>query len=581
MSFRNRPGLDRRHRPRWQDELRSQQLIVAGFAVAMAIAIGIFAATSWSTFYDGHLREVASVGGVPYDKDQLTKRTNIMNAELYAKYLDLGRSRGGANDGFVQQQLSAVQQALQNVQSTAIDSLTTGAYMRADASQLGISVSDDAVSKEVARRTTLPLQLQLSAIVVNALPANAVTGTTPTTAQWAAAEARARGLIAQVKGGADFGKLAKEKSADSATAASGGLVGWIGEGDPTYGPFFDAARNGKGGDIIGPVKGDLSYAVLKVDAVRRAAPDTELKTLLTSGNVSDADYREFVRDQLLQTAYSDYFGSKVLSTYMPQQDVAQIVIESDNGTPTNQDRIRHILIQPVPGSQDQSKATAAQWAKALAEATAVRADLVKPGADWTRLAAQFSDDPGSKSYGGDLGWYNLATAGQTLDQQFVNATIKLKLDEISPPVKTQFGYHLIQVFDQRTSAAAQAAKVLAEVKKDPASFAAVAARESSDHTTSSKGGAIGWVAPWEKDAVLEKAIFGLTTKGQISDPVKDTDGQIYIFKLLDRSASRFMDANRLSTLKSSGYTRWQDSVKAKFDVWTAPELTTTASPTGP
>jgi len=39
MSFRNRPVLDRKHRPRWQDELRTQQLIVASFAIAIAVAI--------------------------------------------------------------------------------------------------------------------------------------------------------------------------------------------------------------------------------------------------------------------------------------------------------------------------------------------------------------------------------------------------------------------------------------------------------------------------------------------------------------------------------------------------------------
>ena len=52
MSFRNRPVLDRKHRPRWQDELRTQQLIVAGFAIAIAVAIGIFAANAWSEHYD-------------------------------------------------------------------------------------------------------------------------------------------------------------------------------------------------------------------------------------------------------------------------------------------------------------------------------------------------------------------------------------------------------------------------------------------------------------------------------------------------------------------------------------------------
>ena len=46
MSFRNRPVLDRKHRPRWQDELRTQQLIVAGSALAIAVAVGIFAAAA-------------------------------------------------------------------------------------------------------------------------------------------------------------------------------------------------------------------------------------------------------------------------------------------------------------------------------------------------------------------------------------------------------------------------------------------------------------------------------------------------------------------------------------------------------
>ena len=80
MAFRNRPTLDRKHRPRWQDELRSQQLIVAGFAVAIAIAIGIFGATSWSSYYDSHLRQVAYVGGLSVDRDALTQRTAVITA---------------------------------------------------------------------------------------------------------------------------------------------------------------------------------------------------------------------------------------------------------------------------------------------------------------------------------------------------------------------------------------------------------------------------------------------------------------------------------------------------------------------
>ncbi|MDP9271071.1 MAG: peptidylprolyl isomerase [Chloroflexota bacterium] len=577
MSFRNRPTLDRRHRPRWQDELRSQQLIVAGFAIAIAIAIGIFGAASWSTFYNGHLREVARVGDVSFDKDQLSRRTGILVAGLEARGFDLSSASGGANDAAVQQQLQALQTSLQSADSDALDSLTTGAYMRNQASRLGISVSDDAISKEVSRRGTLPFRIKLSAITLNALPANAAAGTKPTAAQWAAAEAKARSLITQVKGGSDFGKLAKAQSADTASAKLDGLIGWVQSSDPIYAAFFTAAKDGKAGEIIGPVKGDVGYAVLKVEAVRKATADTQLKSLLAAVHASDADYREYLRDELLQTAYQAYFGAKVVGTYMPQRNVAQIVIQGDGGTPILKQRIRHILIQPQPGTQDQTKAAPAQWAAALATAKLVRADLLKPNADWNKLAKEFSEDPGSNNYGGDLGWYSRSDASTNLDADFVAGLLPLKLNQISQPVKTKFGYHIIQVFEQRNLAQEQANKAEAEVKGAPNTFAAVAARESSDHASAAKGGDIGWVAPYEKDETLGAAIFALTSKGQISPAVSGSDGQIYIFKLLDISPARYVDADRLASLKSTGYPRWRDALKAQVGVWVAPELQTTQS----
>src|SRR5207249_6291452 len=173
MSFRNRPTLDRRHRPRWQDELRSQQLIVAGFAIAIAIAIGIFGATAWSSFYDNHLRQVAYVGGLSVDRDALIQRTGVITAELYAKRADLMASEGGARNDQVQQQVGLLEQTLQQVDGVASDSLTTGIFMRSAGPGLGINVTEAAVDKEVTARTSLPFQLQLSIITVNALPATA------------------------------------------------------------------------------------------------------------------------------------------------------------------------------------------------------------------------------------------------------------------------------------------------------------------------------------------------------------------------------------------------------------------------
>jgi parvulin-like peptidyl-prolyl isomerase len=577
MSFRNRPTLDRKHRPRWQDELRSQQLIVAGFAVAIAIAVGIFGATAWSSYYDNHLREVAFVGGTSFDKDALAKRRGIINAELQAKLTDLTASAGGANDSTVQQQIKILQQTLQSLDATAGDSLTTGAFMRADSSALSISVTSDAIDKEVANRTTLPFQVQLSIITVNALPANSSATAKPTAAQWAAAEKQANSLLADLKGGKDFATLAKAKSADTVTKTLGGLVGWVKDGDPTYETIFAAAKNAKAGDLLGPIKGDVDYTVLKVDKVRKAAPNALFSRLLSSVPATDADYHDYIRDELLASAYQTYFGTKVLSKYMPQKHVAQIQIQPDGGAPVPQDRVRHILVQPEPGADDQTKATAAEWAAALAKAKAARAALVKPGASWTSVAKTYSDDPGSKNLGGDIGWLDPASA--QVVPEFLKAIQTLRLNQISEPVKSQYGYHIIQVFELRSSAAGQAVTLEDELKKDPGSFAKVAARESADHATADKGGDIGWVAPFEKSKPLEDAIFKLTTVGQISAAAMDTDGTIFIFKLLETSPYRYVEADRLSTITSTGFAQWRDKLKGDLGYWIDPQYTSTATTT--
>jgi len=104
-------------------------------------------------------------------------------------------------------------------------------------------------------------------------------------------------------------------------------------------------------------------------------------------------------------------------------------------------RARHILIRasgspsPVePGKKELSDA------EALAKAQEVRKKLAA-GGDFAALAAQKSDDSGSKDKGGDLNFFKHGQMVPPFDQ----AAFSLKVGEISEPVKTQFGYHVIKV----------------------------------------------------------------------------------------------------------------------------------------
>ncbi len=103
----------------------------------------------------------------------------------------------------------------------------------------------------------------------------------------------------------------------------------------------------------------------------------------------------------------------------------------------------------APGADDQSTATQEQWDAALARAQGWYEEVQDPNADWFEIAKE-SDDPGSRSRGGDLGWYDPTTGNFV--PEFEAAIATLGVGEISEPVKTDFGYHVIQVTDQRASA---------------------------------------------------------------------------------------------------------------------------------
>lgn len=72
-------------------------------------------------------------------------------------------------------------------------------------------------------------------------------------------------------------------------------------------------------------------------------------------------------------------------------------------------------------------------------------EKLKNGGDFAALAKEFSKDPGSKDNGGDLGYF---TRGQMVPQ-FEEAVFTLNKGDISEPIKTQFGYHVIKVEDKR------------------------------------------------------------------------------------------------------------------------------------
>jgi peptidyl-prolyl cis-trans isomerase D len=95
---------------------------------------------------------------------------------------------------------------------------------------------------------------------------------------------------------------------------------------------------------------------------------------------------------------------------------------------------RHILVKTEPNAPKDAD----DAAKKKIEELAAR---VKKGEDFAKLASQVSDDPGSKERGGDLGFFG----EHVMAKPFEEVAFKLKPGEVSDPVKTPFGWHLIKV----------------------------------------------------------------------------------------------------------------------------------------
>ncbi len=159
---------------------------------------------------------------------------------------------------------------------------------------------------------------------------------------------------------------------------------------------------------------------------------------------SEKDVRDAVEVELLQQGVSDKLTKSVsvsdadVKKYYDENKAQYTVAESRD--------VRHILV------------------KTKAEADAVERRLAS-GEDFAALAKELSQDPGSASNGGKL----TIQKGQTV-APFEKSSFTLKVDQISQPIKTQFGYHVIQALGpvkaaSTTPLASAEAQIRAEVLK--------------------------------------------------------------------------------------------------------------------
>jgi len=114
---------------------------------------------------------------------------------------------------------------------------------------------------------------------------------------------------------------------------------------------------------------------------------------------------------------------------------------------------RHILIRAAAGDEKASQA-----AKTKIEAVIVR---LNKGEDFVKVAKEVTEDPSGKANGGDLGYFTK----EQMVPEFADVAFKLDKGQISGPVKTQFGWHVIKVEDKRVKPPPTFAEVKPQVEQ--------------------------------------------------------------------------------------------------------------------
>jgi peptidyl-prolyl cis-trans isomerase D len=149
------------------------------------------------------------------------------------------------------------------------------------------------------------------------------------------------------------------------------------------------------------------------------------------------------------------FAPKDFRPQIPDADVEKFYAENGKEFETpRQVHAAHVLVAvpPTGGSEGEDKARA-KVADVIRRA--------KAGEDFGKLASEFSEDPGSKTKGGDLGW---VSKGEMVPA-FEEAAFKLGRGEISPePVRTPFGFHAIKVLEVREASKKSVKEVAPQIR---------------------------------------------------------------------------------------------------------------------
>jgi parvulin-like peptidyl-prolyl isomerase len=329
-----------------------------------------------------------------------------------------------------------------------------------------------------------------------------------------------------------------------------------------------------------------------------------LETLKEQSGFSEKDFRYIFEALLLRQKLQEAMGQDV-STIADQVHARQIqveneekaqaimaLLEKDTDEASALDALRLLLAEEGIKTEEEIRAEK--------DPQKLLTQLKESEDHFALLAQNFSQDTSNKDKGGDLGWFS---RGQMVTE-FEEAAFSTPTGEITGPVKTQFGWHVILVHETREEPESQvwashilveteeeaqalltllkegvdddtalsalnvlieaevakarakeqeAQDLLAQLRESDDPFALLAENFSEDWESQDKGGDMDWFPRGEKTPEVEEAAFSLAV-GETSEPISNTIG-IHIIEVLGHE-ERELAPDILEQRKTQAFDDW-------------------------
>lgn len=245
------------------------------------------------------------------------------------------------------------------------------------------------------------------------------------------------------------------------------------------------------------------------------------------------------------------YRTQLSKNYLSDSKVTKELVEEGYNRYLKEVKASHILISVEENASPEDTLAAYNKISDIRE-------RVEKGEDFGALAQQFSQDPSAKENKGNLGYFSAFR----MIYPFESAAYKTPVGKVSNPVRTRFGYHIIKVEDirdNRGEVSVAHIMVLNPEKPEDApmaktkiddiykklnqgeSFESLAKQFSEDKSSSSKGGELNRFGSGQLSSEeFENVAFGLSTKGQISEPFQSKFGW-HIVKLLEKFPLKKLD----------------------------------------